>query len=118
MARDPPLMTLDGPAGAGKGTVGLTLARELGWHYLDSGALYRSLALSAERAGLGPERAAEVIALARQFRFDLRVAAEGVRIYLNTEEVTEATARANRRVAQRAAARVPRESRPVGKPRR
>lgn len=39
-----PVITLDGPSGTGKGTIGMLLAERLGWHYLDSGALYRGLA--------------------------------------------------------------------------
>ncbi|HEW97825.1 MAG: (d)CMP kinase [Candidatus Parabeggiatoa sp. nov. 3] len=44
-----PIVTLDGPGGSGKGTVSLILATQLGWHMLDSGALYRGLALAAHR---------------------------------------------------------------------
>ncbi|ODC03638.1 cytidylate kinase [Terasakiispira papahanaumokuakeensis] len=44
-----PVLTLDGPGGAGKGTVSMRLARQLGWHLLDSGALYRLVALAAIR---------------------------------------------------------------------
>lgn len=41
-----PVITIDGPGGSGKGTIGLQLAEALGWHFLDSGALYRVLALA------------------------------------------------------------------------
>lgn len=47
-----PVITLDGPGGAGKGTVSMLLARELGWHLLDSGALYRLVGLAAEHHGV------------------------------------------------------------------
>ncbi len=47
-----PIMTLDGPAGAGKGTVSRAIAKKLGWHYLDSGAIYRSLAVAVQDAGV------------------------------------------------------------------
>ncbi len=40
-----PVITIDGPSGSGKGTVSQLLAQHLGWHFLDSGALYRVLAL-------------------------------------------------------------------------
>ena len=46
------VLCIDGPSGSGKGTVAARLARALGWHLLDSGALYRLTALSARRAGL------------------------------------------------------------------
>ena len=40
-----PVITIDGPSGCGKGTIAQLLAQQLGWHYLDSGALYRAVAL-------------------------------------------------------------------------
>lgn len=45
-----PVVAIDGPSGSGKGTVGETLAARLGWHYLDSGALYRAVGVAARRA--------------------------------------------------------------------
>ena len=48
------VVTIDGPSGAGKGTVSRLLSRRLGWHLLDSGALYRLTALAGERDGLMP----------------------------------------------------------------
>ncbi len=47
-----PIITVDGPSGAGKGTLGRRLATELGWHFLDSGALYRVLAYAAIQQNL------------------------------------------------------------------
>jgi cytidylate kinase len=47
-----PVVTIDGPSGSGKGTVAQILAGRLGWHYLDSGALYRVLGLTAQRRGV------------------------------------------------------------------
>lgn len=55
MSNQAPIVTLDGPGGAGKGTLATMLAHELGWHLLDSGALYRLVALAAVRAGLDVE---------------------------------------------------------------
>jgi len=48
-----PVLALDGPGGSGKGTVGQVLAQRLGWHFLDSGALYRAVGLVAENAKIG-----------------------------------------------------------------
>jgi cytidylate kinase len=80
------IVTIDGPAGAGKSTVARALARRLGYCYLDTGAMYRAVALAGLQAGIDwnlPERLAE---LARTL--DLRVS--GGRIYLQGEDVTDA----------------------------
>ena len=47
-----PTLTIDGPSGSGKGTISRLVASRLGWHYLDSGALYRAVGLAAGWAGL------------------------------------------------------------------
>ena len=57
-----PVIAVDGPGGAGKGTLCRGLARALGWHYLDSGALYRLLAYRLQQAGAGPDHAASLAA--------------------------------------------------------
>ena len=53
MSRPRPVVTIDGPAGAGKSTVSRMLAERLGFVYLDTGAIYRAVALEADAAGLG-----------------------------------------------------------------
>jgi len=55
-ASSSPVITIDGPSGAGKGTIAFRLAEYFGWPILDSGAIYRVLGLAAERAGLTPEQ--------------------------------------------------------------
>jgi cytidylate kinase len=59
-----PVIAIDGPSGVGKGTVARAVARRLGWHFLDSGSLYRILALAAQQAGIPGANAAAVAALA------------------------------------------------------
>jgi cytidylate kinase len=59
-----PVLTIDGPSGSGKGTVSRRVAGLLGWHLLDSGALYRLVALAGQTAGLDPDDAAAHAALA------------------------------------------------------
>ncbi len=86
MAEQVPVITIDGPGGSGKGTVAAEVARRLGWHVLDSGALYRLVGLAARRAGVDLEDETAVAALAR----DLPVRFEGGRIFLGEEEVTRA----------------------------
>jgi len=59
-----PVIAIDGPSGVGKGTVARALARKLGWHFLDSGSLYRILALAAQKAGIPDSDESAVAALA------------------------------------------------------
>jgi cytidylate kinase len=80
------VIAIDGPAGAGKSTVARAVARALGLTYLDSGAMYRCVALAALRAGAGLDDAA---ALGRLVR-GLRLALENGRVSLDGEDVTEA----------------------------
>jgi cytidylate kinase len=67
-----PVIAIDGPSGSGKGTIAEGVARRLGWHVLDSGALYRCLGLAAHRRGLDLDDAAAMGALAGEIdiRFD------------------------------------------------
>jgi cytidylate kinase len=75
---DVPVITIDGPSGSGKGTVSQLLAQALGWHYLDSGAIYRALAYAAEKAGLDISlQHAEIVQLARDLDLSFRPAADG-----------------------------------------
>lgn len=81
-----PVIAIDGPTASGKGTIARGVADSLGWHYLDSGALYRITALSALRAGcdLGDGAALAAIAAALAPSF------EGERIMLDGEDITDA----------------------------
>ena len=60
----PPVLALDGPSGSGKGTVGQMCAARLGWHYLDSGAIYRGLAWAAREAGVAQEDTKSLVRIA------------------------------------------------------
>ena len=80
------IVTIDGPAGAGKSTVARALARRLGYRYLDTGAMYRAVALAGLQAGVDWKRPEQLAELAASL--DLRVSA--ARIYLQGEDVTEA----------------------------
>jgi cytidylate kinase len=75
---DIPVITIDGPSGSGKGTVSQKLATSLGWHYLDSGAIYRALAYAAELACLkGDEDKEQIISLARELELSFKPADDG-----------------------------------------
>lgn len=95
MANNPdpgaPVVTVDGPSGTGKGTLAGLLARELGWHYLDSGALYRAVGLEALRRGIPLDAGQEdrLAALARDLDVRFQPSPEGgVRSFLAGDEVT------------------------------
>ncbi|MGH8029088.1 MAG: (d)CMP kinase [Arenimonas sp.] len=69
-----PVVAIDGPSGVGKGTIARAAARKLGWHFLDSGSLYRILALAAQKAGISDRDEAAVAALAPKLniKFDVQ----------------------------------------------
>jgi cytidylate kinase len=92
MTNSIPVLAIDGPSGSGKGTVGQMLAQRLGWHFLDSGALYRALGVAAVKAGvdLGDRQAVANRALAMDIRFVPRGAGDTVGVLLNGEEIGEA----------------------------
>jgi cytidylate kinase len=75
MSKLPTVIAIDGPSGSGKGTIARQVASALGWHLLDSGALYRLLALAATRRGIGLDDAAALADLAGNL--DVRFAADG-----------------------------------------
>ncbi len=81
-----PVITIDGPAASGKGTIAAAVARALGFHYLDSGALYRLVALKATRAGVDLADAPALAALAAAL--DVQFAADAIR--LDGDEVAAA----------------------------
>jgi cytidylate kinase len=94
VVRRPLLIAIDGPAGAGKSATARELAVRLGLPYLDTGAMYRAVALLALRAGLGPQldRAGTEAAVAFARRLDVRFSGDprAQRVVLDAEDVTEA----------------------------
>lgn len=106
MADDVPVLTVDGPSGSGKGTICALVARELGWHLLDSGALYRLVALGAMRhdIDLTDEAALAAYAAELDVAFALQSDGSAPRILLEGEVVgdslrTEACGNAASKVA-------------------
>ena len=85
-----PVIAVDGPGGTGKGTLCQLLAQALGWHLLDSGALYRLTALAAERAGVAAGAEAALAALAGSMDFRFEATGEGVRTWLDGDDVSAA----------------------------
>jgi len=86
-ATKPPVIAIDGPSASGKGTVAQRVARELGFHYLDSGSLYRLVALAARKRGVSLNDEAALAALAQTLRAEFQgdeIILEGVRV---TEQI-------------------------------
>ena len=86
-----PVVTIDGPSGAGKGTVSRALAQRVGWHLLDSGALYRLAALAGGRRGLSPDDAPGHARLAADLDISFGAHADGSeQVMLDGQDVTTA----------------------------
>lgn len=100
--QQPPVIAIDGPSGSGKGTVAQILARELGWHFLDSGAIYRILAYAAGQRGIALDDAQALAELARNLPvvfspIDAKISLDGIDI--KDEIRTEAAGNAASKVA-------------------
>jgi cytidylate kinase len=83
-------VAIDGPAGSGKSTVSKEVARRLGYAYVDTGAMYRSVALLGMRAGLAPTDREGFIAQAAAARMEFCVTGAGQRFFVNGEDLTDA----------------------------
>jgi len=86
-----PVVTIDGPSGSGKGTIARRVAESLGWHLLDSGALYRLVALDAENRGVSHDDAEGLARLATDLDVRFTSASGGTeQIILSGTDVTDA----------------------------
>ena len=83
-----PVICIDGPSGAGKGTLSQRLATDLGWHLLDSGALYRVVGFAGRLAAVSLEDSDAVAGIARSLDVDFRPTDGGVSVWLSGEDVT------------------------------
>ena len=86
-----PVITIDGPSGAGKGTVAQMLALDLGWNILDSGALYRSLAYYFDKEGLEPEDLVSNFEKIRKdfiVHFEAGIPGQPVKIFFQNQDIT------------------------------
>lgn len=89
-----PVLTIDGPSGAGKGTISRAIAQQLGWHYLDSGAIYRALAIAVLQQGVDMLDVAAVTAVAEAMDLEfecgehlvVKLAGQVISPLLGTEE--------------------------------
>ena len=85
-----PVIAIDGPSGSGKGTVSRTVARALGYSLLDSGALYRLVALAGRKAGIALDDAQGLGQLAGRFNIRFGSESGGEAVWLDDEDVTRA----------------------------
>lgn len=83
-----PIITIDGPSGAGKGTVSLLVAKQLGWNLLDSGALYRLTALAAIKNQVAFDAINQLAALAENLDVSFKAGKDLVEVMLQGEEVS------------------------------
>lgn len=82
-----PVLTIDGPSGAGKGTISRRLAKQLGWHYLDSGSIYRSLAIAVSKQAVALADVARIVHIAEAMVLEFACGDE-LAVTLDGEDIT------------------------------
>jgi len=82
------IIAIDGPSGAGKSTLGKMLAKKLGLLYLDTGAMYRAVALASERAKIGFDEKERVAAVAERAKIELIGEPDSLQVFLDGDDVT------------------------------
>ncbi len=90
MSDHDPVITIDGPSGTGKGTVGLLLAHKLGWHILDSGAFYRAFAHIAHEKQILPDQIDQLQLVGDQLDVRFEVKTDEIRIWVEGRDITGA----------------------------
>jgi len=89
MQESVPVITIDGPSGAGKGTVARIVAEQLGWHLLDSGAIYRVLAVAIQHHHVGVDDEEPLIPMAAHLDVQFEISSQGEsKVILEGEDVT------------------------------
>ena len=83
------LITIDGPAGAGKTTVSRALADRLGYRYIDTGALYRGVALAVTTQGIDPQNDADLKQLCNGLELSFVITDEGLRLISNGQDISD-----------------------------
>ena len=87
------IIAIDGPSGSGKSTLGRLLARELNLLYLDTGSMYRAVALAVMESGLDGTDVESIASLANKLDIDLEGSPEALKVTLNGRDVSEAIRR-------------------------
>jgi cytidylate kinase len=88
--RQAPIIAIDGPAGTGKSTLALRLARYFGWQYIDSGAMYRAVALCAAEQGIGLTDEPALVLLCMPLTFEFSMCDGQLVVHVNGRNVTHA----------------------------
>src|SRR5690625_6031361 len=83
----PPVLTVDGPSGAGKGTVSARVAKRLGWHLLDSGVVYRALGVHAIEQQVSADDHQGLEELCRKMKLAFLPTADGVQVHFNGQRI-------------------------------
>jgi len=91
MNKNIPVITIDGPSGCGKGTIAQLLAKKLGWHFLDSGAIYRAVGWAVLNAKLDPAHHAALNMLIDQIKIETHASSVGddAKIIVNDHDITD-----------------------------
>lgn len=84
-----PVLTIDGPSGAGKGTISRIVARRLGWHYLDSGALYRAVGVAASWADIDTSDASALVRCTFDTHVQFVEQGDAMRVLVNGTDATD-----------------------------
>ncbi len=84
------IIAIDGPSGAGKSTITRLLAERLGYIHIDTGAMFRAVALAAKRAGIASDDEKALDALCRGLSISFNRSGSGCRVFMNGEDVSEA----------------------------
>ncbi|MGZ8151991.1 MAG: (d)CMP kinase [Methylovulum sp.] len=82
-----PVLTIDGPSGAGKGTVSRLVAKKLGWNYLDSGSIYRSLAIALSQQSIDSADITEIVKVAKAMQLEF-ICGDELIVKLNGKDIT------------------------------
>ena len=85
-----PVITIDGPSGSGKGTIAQNVAKQLGWHILDSGSLYRLTALACIQDNIDFKDETKIESIALNLPVSFESTPQGFKILLKNEDVSEA----------------------------
>jgi len=91
--RPAPIIAIDGPAGTGKSTIALRLAKHFGWRYIDSGAMYRAVALCAAERGIPWTDKAALVRLCAQLTFTFAIREDQLVVCVDGRNVTQAIRR-------------------------